>query len=223
MTVARSRSRHLHFTMSTTHTTLLTTTRGWDWGPLLMTSGPWQPVRLETFHVRIASVRVDYDLSNTLDKVTGQITVDTRGTSAVKLNVSISHDDHLVYEQTVSSAVGGVTVVDFELSEPKLWFPHGYGDQPLYTCTARLTTDEWVLDTCSKTIGFRRGELIQNPDEVGKTFYFRINGVDIFCGGSCWIPADSFTPRITKEKYRSWLQTIIDGYQVMIRFVSVYP
>jgi beta-mannosidase len=188
-----------------------------------MTSGPWQPVRLETFHVRIASVRVDYDLSNTLDKVTGQITVDTRGTSAVKLNVSISHDDHLVYEQTVSSAVGGVTVVDFELSEPKLWFPHGYGDQPLYTCTARLTTDEWVLDTCSKTIGFRRGELIQNPDEVGKTFYFRINGVDIFCGGSCWIPADSFTPRITKEKYRSWLQTIIDGYQVMIRFVSVYP
>jgi beta-mannosidase len=33
---------------------------------------------------------------------------------------------------------------------------------------------------------------VQTPDSVGKTFYFRVNGVDVFCGGSDWIPADSF-------------------------------
>jgi hypothetical protein len=74
------------------------------------------------------------------------------------------------------------------------------------------------LHEVSRRTGFRKGELIQEPDAIGKTFYFRINNIDVFCGGSDWIPADSFTPRVTSEKYRKWLEMMVDGYQVMIRF-----
>ncbi|KAK3080622.1 hypothetical protein LTR53_020521, partial [Teratosphaeriaceae sp. CCFEE 6253] len=88
---------------------------------------------------------------------------------------------------------------------------------PLYTVTATVTSGEHDLHTISKRTGFRKGELIQQPDEVGKTFYFRFNGIDVFCGGSDWIPADSFTPRITESKYRKWLEMMVDGYQIMIR------
>jgi beta-mannosidase len=74
------------------------------------------------------------------------------------------------------------------------------------------------LHKTTRRTGFRRGQLIQEPDEVGKTFFFRINNMDVFCGGSDWIPADSFTPRVSAEKYRKWLQMMVDGYQVMIRY-----
>ncbi len=36
---------------------------GWDWGPILMTCGPWKPVLLEVWKTRIEDLRVDYSLA----------------------------------------------------------------------------------------------------------------------------------------------------------------
>ncbi|KAI4762453.1 putative beta-mannosidase [Aureobasidium sp. EXF-3400] len=190
---------------------------GWDWGPVLMTCGPWRAVSLETSYARISEMRVDYDLSNSLDDVVVNVSVSTERSSEADVKIAIRSGNDIIFEKTVSVDSKGIAKADFHISEPKLWYPHGYGEQSLYTCEAVLAVEGRELQTLSKRIGFRRGELVQEPDEVGKTFFFRINGIDVFCGGSCWIPADSFTPRITKERYRSWLQTMVDGYQVMIR------
>ena len=124
--------------------------------------------------------------------------------------------DDPVFQESADVA-GGVAKVQFRVNDPKLWFPHGYGDQPLYRVTATVLAGNVKLHVATRCTGFRRSELVQQPDETGKTVYFRVNGVDIFCGGSDWIPADSFTPRVTADKYRKWLETMIDGYQVMIR------
>jgi beta-mannosidase len=184
-----------------------------------MTCGPWRAVRLETSYARISDMRVDYDLSKSLDDVVVHVSVPTERSSGAEVRISIRFESDLIFEKTVSVDSKGIAKADFHISEPKLWYPHGYGEQPLYTCEAVLVLQGSDVQTCNKRIGFRRGELVQEPDEIGKTFFFRINGIDVFCGGSCWIPADSFTPRITKERYRSWLQTMVDGYQVMIRYV----
>lgn len=90
----------------------------------------------------------------------------------------------------------------------------------MYDFIATVSPDDKTLDTTYRRIGFRKAELVQNKDSIGKSFFFRINNVDVFCGGSDWIPADSFTPRVTAEKYRKWLQMMVDGYQVMIRSVK---
>ncbi|THY91566.1 putative beta-mannosidase [Aureobasidium pullulans] len=190
---------------------------GWDWGPVLTTCGPWRAVRLETSYARISDLRIDYDLSASLDDVVVHVSASTERSSGADVNISIRLADDLLFEKTVSVDGNGVAKADFHLSHPKLWYPHGYGEQPLYTCEAVLLKNGKEVHTCSRKTGFRCGELVQEPDEIGKSFFFRVNGVDVFCGGSCWIPADSFTPRITEEKYRSWLQTLVDGYQVMIR------
>jgi beta-mannosidase len=202
---------------------ILTLIRGWDWGPVLMTCGPWRAVSLETSYARISEMRVDYDLSNSLDDVVVNVSVSTERSSEAYVKIAIRSGNDMIFEKTVSVDSKGIAKADFHISEPKLWYPHGYGEQSLYTCEAVLAVEGRELQTLSKRIGFRRGELVQEPDEVGKTFFFRINGIDVFCGGSCWIPADSFTPRITKERYRSWLQTMVDGYQVMIRYVWSKP
>lgn len=202
-----------------TVTKMLTRSRGWDWGPVLMTCGPWRAVRLETSYARISDMRVDYDLNKSLDDVVVRVAVSTERSSKADVKIAIRSANELIFEKTVSVDSKGVAKADFHISQPKLWFPHGYGEQSLYTCEAVLILNGQDVQSCSRKTGFRRGELVQEPDEVGKTFFFRINGVDVFCGGSCWIPADSFTPRITAERYRSWLQTMVDGYQVMIRYV----
>lgn len=68
-------------------------------------------------------------------------------------------------------------------------------------------------------IGFRCCELIQKPcgSGVGTSFYFRVNNVDVFTGGSCWIPADNFLSRISPQRYRNWVELMVEGNQTMVR------
>lgn len=177
-------------------------------------------MRLETFQARISDLRIDYELDDSLQAVSGTITAKVEGEAgkSVVFEVRIGDDSLVTDSADVDSE--GLAKVEFRVNNPKLWYPHGYGDQSLYTVTATLSRDGVDLHTATRRTGFRKGELIQEPDAVGKTFIFRVNGVDIFCGGSDWIPADSFTPRVTAEKYRRWLEMLVDGYQVMIRYVA---
>ncbi|KAK4632621.1 Beta-mannosidase B [Fulvia fulva] len=190
---------------------------GWDWGPVLNTCGPWKAVRLETYQARVDDLRVDYEVNSTFDKVSGTIVATIEGGSGKTVEFTASLKGERVFKHSAEVGSDGLAKVEFHINKPKLWYPHGYGAQALYDISATVTTGEHKLHTLSKRTGFRKGELIQEPDEVGKTFFFRFNGVDVFCGGSDWIPADNFTPRITNEKYRKWIQMMVDGHQVMIR------
>ena len=190
---------------------------GWDWGPILNTCGPWRPVRLEIYQSRVADLRVDYTLSDDLKTAKGKLIAKVEGGSAQKVTFTVRHGEEVVFEGSADVS-NDAAQLEFQVDDVRLWYPHGYGDQPLYTVTAILKAEDIELHRATRRTGFRRGELVQEPDSVGKTFFFRINGVDVFCGGSDWIPADSFTPRITEERYRRWLATMVDGYQVMIRY-----
>ncbi|EME48244.1 glycoside hydrolase family 2 protein [Dothistroma septosporum NZE10] len=190
---------------------------GWDWGPVLNTCGPWKAVRLETYEARVEDLRLDYEVDSTFNKVSGMITATIEGQSGKTVNFTASLKGEQVFNHRAEVDSNGQAKVQFHINEPKLWYPHGYGAQPLYDVSATVSTGDHNLHTLSKRTGFRKGELIQEPDEVGKTFFFRFNGIDVFCGGSDWIPADNFTPRITKEKYRKWIRMMVDGHQLMIR------
>jgi beta-mannosidase len=151
-------------------------------------------------------------------RVDGKISAEVEGPKGDRVYFSIVKDDQIIFEKSVVVGQDGNAETVFSLQTPNLWFPYRYGKQELYKIYARLSSSQGTdLFGASKRIGFRKAELVQEVDEMGKSFYFRINGIDIFCGGSNWIPADSFTPRISKDRYRSWLQMLIDGNQSMIR------
>lgn len=89
----------------------------------------------------------------------------------------------------------------------------------MYTIKATLLSGESEIDTLSKRIGLRKAELIQREmkEQSGTTFFFQINNIPVFCGGSNWIPADNFIPAISPERYRDWVKLVADGNQFMMR------
>lgn len=182
-----------------------------------MTCGPWREVRLESYEARVDDFRVDYEVDSSFKKVTGTLKATVEGKSGKTVNFTAKLGSNEIFKGSADVDSKGEAQVEFLVNEPKLWYPHGYGEQPLYTVTATVSSGEHDLHSLSRRTGFRKGELIQQPDKIGKSFYFRFNGIDVFCGGSDWIPADSFTPRITEAKYRKWLEMMVDGYQIMIR------
>ncbi|CZT46722.1 related to beta-mannosidase [Rhynchosporium secalis] len=190
---------------------------GWDWGPTLMTCGPWRPINLEVFSSRISDVYFTSSVDKSLKSAELVAKADIEG-SASEIKFDISLDGKEVASKIVQAEKGHASH-KFEIDDPALWFPIRYGKQALYTITATLIDGKSEIDIQSKKFGLRRAELIQRPmiGQPGATFFFQINNIPIFCGGSDWIPADNFIPRISKEKYYDWVKLVADGNQFMIR------
>ncbi|KAH8803169.1 glycoside hydrolase family 2 protein [Xylogone sp. PMI_703] len=190
---------------------------GWDWGPMLMTCGPWRPINLEIYESRISDLYFTTNVDKSLKSAALVAKADVEGTAThVKFQVAL--DGKEVASETAKVTDGQATH-SFKFENPQLWYPIRYGKQPLYTINATLLHDSSELDSQSKRFGLRRAELIQRSlkEQPGTSFFFEINNIPIFCGGSDWIPADNFIPRITKEKYYDWVKMVADGNQFMIR------
>ncbi|KAJ5290803.1 Beta-mannosidase B [Penicillium angulare] len=192
---------------------------GWDWGPVLMTAGIWRPVRLEVYSARIIDLWPQTNLADdhSTAEVTVVIKVDANSSSDYKARFSLLLHGNEIVNQDVSVTASNEARVSFRIDQPELWWPNGYGDQALYEVSVSLLYGNGIIDEQTKRFGIRTAEIIQRPDKHGKSFFFRINGVDIFCGGSCWIPADSLLTNITPGRYRRWIQLMVEGRQVMVR------
>ncbi|KAK8046488.1 hypothetical protein PG996_014552 [Apiospora saccharicola] len=186
---------------------------GWDWGPALLTCGPWRPVHLEIYSSRLEEFWLDVDVEESL-----KVATVTAHTSIEGKPGRIRFDVELNGRKVAAQEVDG-TNATFLINDPELWYPARYGKQPLYTVKATLLHEGQNIDSMEKRIGLRRAQLVQRPlkDQPGTSFYFEINNIPIFCGGSDWIPADNFIPRISKERYHDWVKLVADGNQLMIR------
>lgn len=193
--------------------------QGWDWGPMLMSCGPWKPVYLQTFCARIAELHFEASVAAGLDSATISATAEVAnagdGGEEVVFTLTAPDGGRIKTVQAEARS-GGQAKAEFRVARPELWYPHGYGAQPLYTLTAVLGGG---TDSASKRLGLRRARLVQLPlaDADGLSFFFELNNVPLWVGGSNWIPADSFVTRLDAAHYRRWLQLAKRGRQTMVR------
>lgn len=195
---------------------------GWDWGPSLMCAGIWKPIRLEVYTARIEELRTNSTVASDQKSATVHVGVTIESDSGdddLEATFRISLQGTTIAETSCPVPSNGGTYAILTIDSPSLWMPAGYGSQKLYDVEMRLFSKKIELDSKSCRFGLRTVKLIQEPDSHGKSFYFRINGVDVFCGGSCWIPADSFLTNVTPELYQAWIQLMVQGNQKMIRYV----
>ncbi|CDM38127.1 CAZyme family GH2 [Penicillium roqueforti] len=191
---------------------------GWDWGPVLMTAGIWRAVRFEVYQARVANIWPQTQLSadHQAADVTVVIDVESVGDREYTAQFSLGLKGNEIASKTIPVSER-TTQVKFPVDKPALWWPHGYGEQTLYDMSVSLLRNGEQVDQTSKKFGIRAAEIVQQPDKHGKSFFVRLNGMDIFCGGSCWIPADSLLPAVSAERYRKWIELLVAGRQVMIR------
>ncbi|MCJ1313633.1 Beta-mannosidase B [Agyrium rufum] len=190
---------------------------GWDWGPMFMTCGPWRPISLEVYESRIADLYFSTNVDKSLKSAEVVAKAEIEG-NATDVTFEISLNGDVVSTEAVK-AQKGLATATFRTQNPELWYPHTYGKQPLYQLTATLSSEKVDVDKATKRFGLRRAEVVQKPldGQDGTSFFFEVNNIPVFCGGSDWIPADNFIPRISRQKYRDWVKMVVDGNQVMIR------
>lgn len=181
-----------------------------------MTCGPWRPINLEIYTSRITDLWAKVELDDNLHRAIVETHAGVEGRAAtVRFDIALGGEH--ICSQTVD--VADEAVASFGLDKIKLWYPASYGKQPLYTLKATALDGMDEIDTVTKKIGLRKVELIQRPlkDQPGTSFFFRVNNIPMFCGGSNWIPTDNFIPRISHYAYREWIRLVADGNQVMLR------
>ena len=200
---------------------------GWDWGPRFVTSGIWRPVRLEAWDkVRIADFAIrQRDVSREVAHVDAEVEVEAASAGPATVSVQYNDDGKPVKVIETVSLHAGRNVLDLpvEIRQPKLWYPAGYGEQPLYEFAAQVGTGGpagaggQVIAERKAKAGLRSIVLHRELDKWGRSFELVVNGIPVFAKGADVIPFDSFPNRVTTADYRRILESARDANMNMIR------
>lgn len=207
---------------------------GWDWGPRLVTSGIWRPVKLLAWdEVIIEDVWVKVlDMNPQEAKILLSAEIDCNCHCDYSYSVSVNRyilDREMTYQrfQTDDKAAGTVKLepgknkleIPLIIKDPRRWWPNGMGDQPLYRIGLKVSGSHGSADARVVTTGLRTAELVREPDPEGdgESFCFRVNGTPVFSKGANYIPNDVFLDRVSPERYESVIRSAVEANMNMLR------
>lgn len=184
----------------------------WDWCTRLVPVGIYDGVSLlVTGPAFIADVQVETELAEDLTEADIHIAVTLGGASrGANIRAEISLDGEVV-------ASGGT---DLHISDPQLWWPNGYGEQPLYEAHVSLLDGEGqLLDERTTTFGLRRVRMIPNDDAPAEAlpYVLEVNGRRVFMKGWNWAPIAQLYGRTPRERYGRWLRMARNAHCNMLR------
>ena len=166
---------------------------GWDWAPNFPAYGIWQDVLLygEDFNA-FDNVRVRQNINGDVNFI-----VDLKQPSKGKITLEMDG-------QTITvPATGKHTIVNAKIKNPKLWWPNGMGDQPLYTYKLTLHGPGRELDVYEDYMAFRKVEYREAVlDDNHLDFRIFVNDLPMYAIGSNWVPQDCLTGTVSDETYR---------------------
>jgi beta-mannosidase len=196
---------------------------GWDWGPQLPPIGIWKEVRLEGHSsARLENVHIRQQVEGKLATVSAQVQAQTWAGTGTKVVLTITGpglDSIRAEAELLPPFEEGPHFASLavEIPDPKLWWPNGYGDQPLYQAEVWLMEGELELERRSYRVGLRTIELVQAADAWGRSFKFVVNGVEVFAKGANWIPADALPTRVTPDLLEKLIGGAAAAHMNMLR------
>ena len=190
---------------------------GWDWGPRLPDAGIWRKVFIECYDARLEDIRVHQIHEPNL--VTLEIGVTTE---AKEVTLELSDPEG----RTIATANGAPDgVLRLKAENPRLWWPNGLGEQPLYILKVTAYTGSAAEDETTLRLGLRTMTVSRKPDQWGESFALCCNGIEFFSMGGDYIPEDSLVTRMNRERTARLLQDCKDCHFNTIRVWGggVYP
>ena len=193
---------------------------GWDWGPMCVTAGIWRTIKLLAYNsARLGDIQMTQDHSQ--DNAVGvhvNVNIERVNASAdTSVRISILDEEGTQVCQTETVVTNDNIQTELSVENPKLWWPNGMGEQPLYEVKVELLEQGNAIDSNSKRIGLRTLVLDRHADQWGESFQFVVNGKPFFAKGANWIPADTFVTRVTEEWYEYLIKSAADVHMNMLR------
>lgn len=188
---------------------------GWDIFPRAVTAGLWKSVRLavrDAYAFAELGYRVRFDRVQTpslefyfsvdapLEKLAGQ-------SLSVRVAGRCGADSSFFGQCALDRAKVGRIACAVE--NPKLWWPYGYGEANVYDAVAELLDGETVVARRELNVGLRQIRLKQSEEPEQLQFQFEVNGVDVFCRGSNWVPLSAYHS-LDRGRYARALALVTD-------------
>ncbi|MGB8456012.1 MAG: sugar-binding domain-containing protein [Anaerocolumna sp.] len=201
-------------------------TVGWDWGPKVITIGITGNAFLRSYKV-VAIREVEVETLSVHKTAELHICVNVENLSFISskgcdVSVKLWDDDTLCAFGKIEDTLitSGYNFIDFNLSveNAKLWWPNGYGLQPLYrieitACCEGNTTEYPAFLYGIRTIKLDTS-LIKGDD---RNFTLVVNDKPIYCKGGNWIPNDFIYARVPEEKYQVLTDEAVEANFNMLR------
>ncbi len=189
---------------------------GWDWGPVLITSGISRPIELLAWNAtRIDQVYIKQNqLSDEVAKLQAQISLTDQVPTELKVQVYVNNE--LQVTRNIEKNSKSVSV-PFDIQNPKKWWPHNIGDPYLYDIHVVIKNGNDVIDQFNTKKGLRTARLVTEKDSIGETFYFEINGVPVYAKGANYIPQHSFQSQVQVTDYERLLNDVVGANMNMLR------
>ncbi|CAK1550482.1 unnamed protein product [Leptosia nina] len=212
----------------------------WDWGPAFPSVGLWKNVSIEFYNgaiIRTVTTHINRDKFHWYLKIVAHLESGVKkqkvkGYLSAKLSVnahqSLTIGKHIELWTRDDGKIEAELNMTIHANVISLWWPNGYGEQPLYDLEVGLMNEgESHVSRKQVRIGFRTIELVEDDASTalgnttggqGLTFYFKVNGYPLFMKGSNWIPSN-ILPELgaDKEIVDHLLMSARDTHMAMLR------
>lgn len=192
----------------------------WDFGTRLVNLGIWQPCYIECQEA--ACLEDVHWASDVIDSV-GIVTVRARVAQCDQqprdIWVHCKLSGHSYGQAYRVRPVCGQVCATWRIEKPELWYPNGYGEQPLYQGEIDLLCQEEIWDHREHKLGIRSLEYRVNPEGPAEAlpYTFVVNGCPIYVRGVNMTPLDHAYGDVTSQHYKSMVTYMRDMHVNLVR------
>ncbi|NQV03312.1 MAG: glycoside hydrolase family 2 protein, partial [Bacteroidia bacterium] len=191
---------------------------GWDWGPRYVTMGIWRPIYIKFWkYVNVLGVNfIQKSLTDSLATMAASFVVNSTLTDTADFKLMFDSTVFFEGRELINKGIN-VIRIDFDMTNPKRWWPNGMGAPTRYTLGYQVWFAGRKEAEGHQKIGLRTVELVREPDSIGKSFYLKINDVPVFIRGANYIPMDNFPSRVTDSMYTALIKDVDAANMNMLR------
>ncbi len=183
---------------------------GWDWGAHLPDAGIFRPVYIRAYSgIRLSTVEILQKHEEGAVTLQVRPVPECKGVGPEGIDGLSAEIDLVTPEGEKFHYVNQMQEAPFliPVKDPKLWWPRGCGEQPLYQLTVTLKDENGkAMDSQYFRIGLRTLTVSTGKDEWGSEFAFTVNGVKIFSMGADYIPEDHLLGRVNRNTTEALIQ-----------------
>lgn len=218
------------FTTERLHTRRTQCTYGWDWTMRFVSCGIGGEVFVKLYEPEEPTVDNVYIYTKSVDAMGAYIGIKVafgRCFADKVYDFDVFDKDGKKVKSHSRRCSYKTYAFNLSIEQAQLWYPAGYGEQPLYT----LVISHEGKPVFRETFGIRTVKICQIPDEIGSESYEKclklkqssfsreydhnnafssfilvVNGVKILCRGANWVPCEPFETGNTDEKITDLLE-----------------